>query len=643
MLNSALCGMATALLLIFLIPRWLKAVINITACTNTYIGLKANNKYILALPGYLTLSHAINQFINSGRFKHRQPNHFFMKKTLSYFLCILAIPALTRCKKQQIASPDVKPLAKTSTKALAAVSYPSYNISPLAPDQMGMTSTATQIAANMTLGINIGNTMEAQYNENGWGNPNITQALIDSYKQRGFNAIRIPCNWNWSHVPDSTTAKIDPAWLARVQQVVQYCVNDGMYAILNIHWDHGWLELNCTTTAQAAVNAKQKALWEQIATQMRGFDQHLLFASANEPNATDSTEMRVLLSYHQTFINAVRSTGGHNSYRTLVIQGPKGGDIVYTNNLMNTMPTDPASNRLMVEIHNYTPWNFCLLDADQSYGNRFFYWGSGYHTTFDVANNPTWGEESTISENFQMMKAKFVDHGIPVIMGEFAAMSRNLMGDSLNFNLASRAYWYNYNMRQALANGIHPFLWDIGSLINRSTYAVQDQRNLAALVQGAQTGASPAFQVGGVYQIINRYSFKPLEIHGWGTANGSLADQWDYLAGPNQQFKVQAAANGSYLLTPMHVNGKCLEVWGWSGANGGAVDMWDYTGTGGANQNWLIQPTYDGFYKIINVNSGKALEVNLGNDAAVPFRNGSAVDQLDYFGGKNQQWGFVKI
>jgi aryl-phospho-beta-D-glucosidase BglC (GH1 family) len=636
--------MAIAFSLFFLIPRWLKAVINITACTNTYINLKGNDKYILVSPGRLTLSHAINQFINSGRFKYRQPNHSFMKKTLSYFLCILAIPALTRCTKPQIASPDVKPLAKTSAKAFAVTSYPSYNISPLAPDQTGMTSTATQIAANMTLGINIGNTLEAQYNENAWGNPNITQALIDSYKQKGFNAIRIPCNWNWSHVPDSTTAKIDPAWLARVQQVVQYCVNDGMYAILNIHYDGGWLENNCTTTAQAAVNAKQKALWEQIATQMRGFDQHLIFASANEPNsATDTTGMRVLLSYHQTFINAVRSTGGHNSYRTLVIQGPKGGDMVYTNNLMNTMPTDPASNRLMVEIHNYTPWNFCLMDADASWGNAFYYWGAGYHTTFDVAHNPYWGEESTLSGYFQTMKTKFVDHGIPVIMGEFAVMDRNLAGDSLNFNLASRAYWYNFCMHQASANGIHPFLWDTGSLINRSTYAVKDQRDLAALVQGAQTGASPAFQVGGVYQIINRYSFKPLEIQGWGTANGSLADQWDYLAGPNQQFKVQAAANGSYLLTPMHVSGKCLEVWGWSGSNGGAVDMWDYTGTGGANQNWLIQPTYDGFYKIINVNSGKALEVTLGTDPAVPFRNGSAVDQFDYYGGKNQQWGFVKI
>ncbi|SDT44428.1 Aryl-phospho-beta-D-glucosidase BglC, GH1 family [Mucilaginibacter mallensis] len=567
-----------------------------------------------------------------------------MKKTLINLLCILAVLVLTRCSKQEIGS-GIKPLITNKVnKTFAALSYPSYNTSPLPPDQTGMTSTAPQIAANMTLGINIGNTLEAPGNENAWGNPNITQALIDGYKQRGFNAIRIPCNWDWSHIINTSTEQIDPAWLTRVQQVVQYCINDGMYAILNIHYDGGWLENNCTTTAQPAVNAKQKALWEQIATQMRGFDQHLLFASTNEPNsATDTTGMRVLLSYHQTFINAVRSTGGHNSYRTLVIQGPKGGDMVYTDSLMNTMPTDPASNRLMVEIHNYTPWNFCLMTADASWGNAFYYWGTGYHTTFDVAHNPYWGEESTLSGYFQRMQKKFTSKGIPVIMGEFAVMDRSLTGDSLNFNLASRAYWYNFCMHQALANGLHPFLWDTGSLINRSTYAVKDQRDLAALLQGTQTSASPAFQIGGVYQIINRYSFKPLEIGGWASNNGALADQWDYDAGANQQFKVQAAANGSYLLTPMHVSGKCLEVWGGSGSNGGAVDMWDYTGTGGANQNWLIQPTYDGFYEIINVNSGKALEVTLGTNPAIPFRNGSAADQYDYFGGKNQQWAFVKI
>ena len=498
-----------------------------------------------------------------------------MKKPLNYLLGILAILAFTRCSKQGVAGSSIKPkIAKTSKTAFDATNYPSYITSPLPPDQTGVTSTAVQIASKIQLGINIGNTMEAPGSENGWGAPNITQSLIDNFKQRGFTAIRIP-------------------WLTRVQQVVQYCVNDGMYVILNIHWDGGWLQQNCTTTAQVAVNAKQKALWEQIATQLRGFDEHLLFASTNEPDVSDATGMSVLLSYHQTFINAVRSTGGHNSYRTLVVQGPS-TDITKTNNLMNTMPTDQASNRLMVEVHYYTPYNFCLMDGDASWGKMFYYWGSGYHTTFDPTRNATYGEESDVNNYFQMMKTKFVNNGIPVVMGEFAAGRRNISGDSLTFNVASRAYWYNYLVHQALANGMLPFLWDTGSIINRSNYAVQDQQQLAALVQGAQTASSPGIQVGSVYQILNRYSFKPLEIWGWGTANGSTADQWDYAAGQNQQFKVQSAANGSYLLTPVHTTGKCLEVLNWSGSNGATVDIWSYSGTGGNNQNWLIQPTDNG-------------------------------------------------
>ncbi|GAA3979509.1 hypothetical protein GCM10022210_33240 [Mucilaginibacter dorajii] len=483
--------------------------------------------------------------------------------------------------------------------------------------------------------------MEAPGSEQGWGAPMITQALIDTYKQRGFTAIRIPCNWDWSHVPDSTTAKIDPAWLSRVQQVVQYCVNDGLYVILNIHWDGGWLQGNCTVAKQPAVNALQKALWEQIATKLRGFDQHLMFASANEPDVSDATGMSVLLSYHQTFINAVRSTGGHNSYRTLVVQGPS-TDITKTNNLMNTLPSDPASNRMMVEVHYYTPYNFCLMNADASWGKMFYYWGSGYHTTFDPTRNATYGEESDENTWFGQMKTKFVNNGIPVVMGEFAAWKRGISGDSLKYNAASVAYWNNYAVHNALNNGILPFLWDTGSIINRSTYAVQDQQQLAALVQGTQNGSSQTFQVGGVYQILNRFSFKPLEIWGWGTANGSTADQWDYVAGQNQQFKVVSGSNGHYLLVPQHAQSRCLEVLNWSGSNGGTVDIWDYSSTGGNNQNWSIQATDNGYYKIINVNSGKALEVS-SPSTTTSLTNGTSVDQWDYTGAKNQQWAFVKI
>ncbi|MDN3580345.1 cellulase family glycosylhydrolase [Mucilaginibacter flavus] len=565
-----------------------------------------------------------------------------MKRNLNYYLCIFTILALTSCKKQATITPTVKPVIASTAKKLTSISYPSYNTSPLSPDQTGVTSTATQLAAKFQLGWNIGNTLEATGSETAWGNPAVTQALIDGVKKAGFTAVRIPCNWN--QYSDQNTAQIQQSWLNRVQQVVQYCVNDGLYVILNIHWDGGWLENNCTTAAQAAVNAKQKAFWEQIATQMRGFDEHVIFASANEPAVSDATGMGVLLSYHQTFVNAVRSTGGRNSYRVLLIQGPS-TSIDYTNNLMNTLPTDAAANRLMVEVHYYTPFNFAGLTADASWGNMFYYWGNGYHSATDASRNPTWGEESDAVAEFPLMKAKFIDKGIPVILGEFGAIRRltTLSGDPLTLHLAGRAYYLNYVTHQALQFGLHPFYFDDGStgnnafrIINRQTNGVADQQGLAAVIQGTQNGTSSSIQIGQIYQIYNRYSFKALEFAGWGTANQTSADQWDYLAGANQQFKVEDAGGGYYRLTPMHATGKCLEMYGFNTGNGGQADLWDYNG--GSNQKWSIQITDNGYYKIVNANSGKVLDI-----VGATLNNGGAVDQWTYSGGRNQQWAFVKI
>jgi aryl-phospho-beta-D-glucosidase BglC (GH1 family) len=347
-----------------------------------------------------------------------------------------------------------------------------------------MGSTAAQLAAKIKMGWNIGNTMEAIGGETAWGNPKITNDLIKQVKQSGFNAIRIPCSWN--QYADKSTAKIQDAWLSRVKEVVQYCVNNDVYVLLNIHWDGGWLENNCTADKKDSVNDKQKAFWEQIATNFRDFDEHLIFASANEPNVDNATQMDVLLSYHQTFIDAVRSTGGHNRYRVLVVQGP-GTDIEKTNSLMSALPVDRIANRMMAEVHYYTPFQFCLMDQDASWGNMFYYWGQGYHSTTDVTRNATSGEESDVNKFFGMMKTKFVDKGIPVILGEFDAMRRtSLTGNDLQLHLNSRAYYFKYVVKQAKANGLLPFYWDIGNgVINRTNNTVYDQKALDSLRNGA--------------------------------------------------------------------------------------------------------------------------------------------------------------
>lgn len=363
--------------------------------------------------------------------------------------------------------------------------FPSYNSNPLAADAIGMASTANELAKKMKLGWNAGNTLEAMGGETAWGNPKITESLIKTVKENGFNAIRLPCAWN--QYADKVTAKIDIAWLNRVKEVVEMCVKNDVYVILNIHWDGGWLENNVKPVNKDDIADRQKAYWEQIATHLREFDEHLMFASANEPNVETQAEMDVLYLYHQTFIEAVRATGGKNAYRVLIIQGPS-TDIEKTNKLMNQWPTDKVANKLMAEVHFYTPWNFCGMDKDESWGRQFFYWGKGNHSTTDTERNPTWGEEDTIDELFGKLKNKFQDKNIPIIIGEFNALRRlNLTGKSLALHIKSRNYYLNYVTKKSLENNFIPFYWDTGvyengsGIFDRRSNAVTDPEALKAL------------------------------------------------------------------------------------------------------------------------------------------------------------------
>jgi endoglucanase len=366
--------------------------------------------------------------------------------------------------------------------------FPSYNTSPKPPDATGMSATAVELAAKMKLGWNIGNTFEAPGGEIGWGSPVITEDFIKFVKQSGFNAIRIPCAWDWHHIDNKATAHIDQNWLNRVKEVVGYCVNNDIYVLLNIHWDGGWLDQNINKDMKDSINAKQKAYWEQIATAMRDFDEHLMFASANEPPVDNAEQMEVLTSYHQTFIDAVRSTGGRNSYRVLVIQGPS-TDIEKTYNLMNTLPVDKVNGRMMVEIHNYTPFQFTLMNGDANWGKMFYYWGAEHHSTIQPDRNPTWGEENEQIGYFQKMKEKFVDKGIPVILGEYGAYRRD-GSEHVPMDLETHNnavdHWATFVTKQALTHGVIPFWWDTGGALDRANLTVKDQRTIDAIKAGAQ-------------------------------------------------------------------------------------------------------------------------------------------------------------
>src|SRR5690606_11970644 len=153
------------------------------------------------------------------------------------------------------------------------------------------------------------------------------------------------------------------------------CVDNDMYAIINIHWDGGWLEEQPLYSHQEDVGERQKALWEQIAVYCRAYDEHLLFAGANEGNADynapTAPHMEVQQSFNPTFVDAVRSTGGRNAYRNLIVQAYN-TNIRYAVDYMQ-MPVDVTSGRLMAEVHFYDPYEFALDRSSDKY-----LWGSEF-------------------------------------------------------------------------------------------------------------------------------------------------------------------------------------------------------------------------------------------------------------------------
>lgn len=371
----------------------------------------------------------------------------------------------------------------------APVIFKSYNTSAKAPDATGMGSTAMQINSSIKMGYNIYNTMETPYGETGWGNPLITQSLIDTLKKAGFNAIRIPCQYWVSHA-NKTTGEIDAVWLNRIKEVVQYCVNDGMYVVLNRHHD-GNDDFHLTGANLDTAKAIQKAIWEQVATKLRDFDEHVMFASYNEPAASDLASATVLHDCHQVFIDAVRSTGGKNAYRTLVLQAPS-----TSLDLMNYfapggipgLPKDPVPNKLILEFHYYSPSNFCILSEDATWGPEWRYWGANFHSLTDTLHNSNAdGEEGYMDRNMQWAKKSFVDKNIPILIGEFGVEfhDNDLVGhpaDSI-LSLNSRAHFFANLVRTARANGLSAFLW--AGVINRQTETIDDKRALDSLRSGA--------------------------------------------------------------------------------------------------------------------------------------------------------------
>lgn len=352
--------------------------------------------------------------------------------------------------------------------------------------------TAFQTAANISMAINIGNTLEAIGGETAWGAAKINADYIRSIRESGFDAVRLPVAW-YNH-SDKNTLKIDESWMNRVDEVVQLCIANGLYVFMNIHWDEGWMELNIDSYS-SDVDRIQRELWTQIADRFKDYDKHLVFCGANEAGQDTQASADALKAYMQTFIDVVRASGSNNANRVLVVQSP-GTDIDRAvKYCAGNLPEDKVADRMMLEVHCYDPSDFTIMQNDGEWGANSkvrYFWGQDYHTGTD--RDCTWGEENHIDTQMQKLKANFVDKGIPVIIGEFGCGRRRSFVATIDEakHRASRCYYHSYIVKSAKTNGAVPFLWDTpNEMFNRQTGAVIDPDNLAAMQQGAANGKYP--------------------------------------------------------------------------------------------------------------------------------------------------------
>lgn len=311
---------------------------------------------------------------------------------------------------------------------------------------------------NMGVGINIGNSLDVkglkkrklnastQEYETYWNNPPITAKLFHSIREAGFGTVRIPVSWG-EHL--DANGQIDPAWMARVVEVVDMAMEEGLYVILDLHHE-AWLVP--TEEAEEQVTETFCSLWTQIADTFKNYGDSLLFESMNEPRLAESSfewnggteEMREVVNrLNQAFVDIVRASGEENKHRYLILPG-------YGHNkdqdALNAIRI-PKDRRLIAAVHAYLPYSFTQQESGT-----------------DKWSEQKESDSSPIEDLMSFLNHTFIEKNIPVIITEFGCMNKN--------NPTDRQAWAKYYTWQAKKNNISLIWWDQGStmkLFDRET------------------------------------------------------------------------------------------------------------------------------------------------------------------------------
>ena len=290
--------------------------------------------------------------------------------------------------------------------------------------------------------------------ETAWGNPVITKEVIKAVKDAGFNAIRIPVRWQY-HIADVKTMTVDKAWMARVKQVVDWCLQCDMKVMINTHHDK-WLEGRPTYQYKEENNRMLALLWKNIANEFAKYDYRLAFAGTNEVHIKDNwgkpepENLAVQNSYNQTFIDAVRATGGNNAKRNLIVQTYVcNAEFGVDNGLI--IPIDKKGNGndyMTVEFHYYQPWDY----AGEC---KYNFWGEKFKQYGKIMDS---SKEEEMIKFFERAARAWSDKGLGVTIGEWGVTDRK--GEQIDKMHENMTYYCQLLVSEASRHGFSTFVWD---------------------------------------------------------------------------------------------------------------------------------------------------------------------------------------
>ena len=309
--------------------------------------------------------------------------------------------------------------------------------------------------------LQIGNPEGSLKAETAWGNPVVSKRMIKAVKDAGFNAVRIPVRWQ-CHITNSLAMTVDREWIARVKEIVDWCLAYNLKVIINVHHEK-WLESRPTYAFKDENCRRLALLWMNIASAFEGYDSRLAFAGTNEIHLRDNwgkpeaENLEVQNAYNQTFIDIVRATGGNNVRRHLIVQtyvcnpdfGLYNGDFI--------VPTDIDGNGneyMSVEFHYYNPWDYAGACA-------FDFWGTPYREYGPAPES----DENTMKAFYDRVVDTWAAQGLGVVIGEWGVTEHYKGHDPVTVH-ENMSFYCKTFVEEAGKRGFSSFVWDNNSFGN---------------------------------------------------------------------------------------------------------------------------------------------------------------------------------